>query len=97
VVSAAKMSMVGIVPGLVFGLALMILNHRVSRRGQIFRKIAEAVAGPVLGGQETVKIGKSSWDVIFALVMHIIILGGIYAGIFTPPPSRPASPWSTAS
>lgn len=73
--SIAKLFMGGVVPGFLMGVFLMIANWLISKkRGYL--------------GRET----KASWtelrqglkDAILALLMPIIIIGGIVAGIFTP-------------
>ena len=77
-VSVAKIFMAGIVPGALFGLALMILNYAVSRRRgfQVFHAPAGREAPP--------QVGRCTWDVVFALIMPVIVLGGIYTGVCTP-------------
>ena len=73
--SIAKLFMGGAVPGVLMGIFLMIANWLISkRRGYV--------------GRET----KASWaelrqglkDAILALLMPVIIIGGIVAGVFTP-------------
>jgi C4-dicarboxylate transporter DctM subunit len=73
--SIAKLFMGGMVPGLLMGFSLMIANFIVSKkRGYVGR-----------GKRATlVEILKGLKDAILALLMPIIIIGGIVAGIFTP-------------
>ena len=105
-ISVAKLFMAGIVPGIVFGLALMVLNYFMSRArgyqyfgkgGYLAKALEGALANPAGDSEakdskteasaeedQPVKVQKCTWDVIFALIMPVIILGGIYSGIFTP-------------
>lgn len=73
--SVATMFMSGIIPGIVLGIALIVLNTIVCKRNGY-------LPAPVK------KNGKERWDAfvksIPALLMPVIILGGIYGGIFTP-------------
>ncbi len=74
-VSIAGLFMTGLVPGLLLGLALMFMTARIARKRGY----------PVGEERATLKemfIGFK--DAIVALLMPIIILGGILSGIFTP-------------
>ena len=66
----------GIIPGILIGIILMIVNYIVCRSKKM---------GIVVKRKLTFKI---FWDTlkdsILALLMPVIILGGIYGGIFTP-------------
>jgi len=73
--SIAKLFMGGVIPGLLMGFFLMIANWLISkRRGYVGRE------------------KRASWsdlrqglrDAVLALLMPVIIIGGIVAGIFTP-------------
>jgi C4-dicarboxylate transporter DctM subunit len=73
--SIAKLFMGGVVPGIIMGIALMIVNYIVSKkRGYV--------------GRETRSSRAELWaglkDAILALFMPFIIIGGIVFGIFTP-------------
>ncbi|MFZ2739427.1 MAG: TRAP transporter large permease [Burkholderiaceae bacterium] len=72
--SISKLFLSGVVPGLVMALALMIV---VALRAQSDKlpRIARATSNEVL---------KAVWEGKWALMAPIIVLGGIYAGIFTP-------------
>jgi tripartite ATP-independent transporter DctM subunit len=74
-VSVAGLFLAGIVPGLLLGLALAITNHVISiRRGYQFRS-----KRPSLG-----ELGRSFIESVPALLMPLIIIGGILGGVFTP-------------
>jgi C4-dicarboxylate transporter DctM subunit len=73
--SIGEMFTAGIVPGLIIGLSLMVLSFFTAKRrgyprSDIPRTFAHAWA--------TFK------DAVWALLVPVIILGGIYGGIFTP-------------
>ena len=71
--SISTLFIAGIGPGIVMGLALMVVVVTVSkRRGYREKKRAT--------GKEKLEAFKHS---VLALLMPIIVLGGIYAGIFT--------------
>ncbi len=71
--SIGAMFLGGIVPGILLGLALMTVAYYISvKRGYKAEKRV-----PILG------IIKAFWGSLIALIMPIIILGGILSGIFT--------------
>jgi tripartite ATP-independent transporter DctM subunit len=74
-VTVAGLFMAGVVPGIMLGLALMAANHWVSiRRGYVFRSERPKI----------IALFKSFWHALPALLLPIIIIGGILGGIFTP-------------
>lgn len=73
-VSVSKMFLAGLLPGVVFGIALLALNYIISRKRN-YRGTSNTSLKEILVG------GKNAF---FALLMPFIILGGIYGGIFTP-------------
>ncbi len=72
--SIGKMFLGGIIPGLIMSAALMLVNYLVARKRGFLGEEPPSRA-------EAWKAIKESF---FALLMPIIILGGIYLGIFTP-------------
>lgn len=74
-VTVAGLFLAGIVPGLLLGLALAAVNHAVSLRRDYRGRERRA------GGAELL---RSMGVALPALVMPIIILGGILGGVFTP-------------
>ena len=75
-VSVGSLFMAGIVPGLLLGLGLMVVNFFVCKKNHY---------GIVVKQKLTWKIFlKSLKESILALLMPVIILGGIYGGLFTP-------------
>ena len=73
-VSVGRMFLAGVVPGLIAGLMLMTAIYVVAR-------IKNLPAQPFPGWSE---VGAAAKDAAWGLFLIIIILGGIYGGIFTP-------------
>ncbi len=73
--SIAKLFMGGVVPGLFMGFLLMLFNWMLSRRrGYVGREKRSTAA----------ELRKGLKDAILALLMPVIIIGGIVGGVFTP-------------
>jgi C4-dicarboxylate transporter, DctM subunit len=72
--SVGKLFMAGVVPGLLLGLLLMVVIYIVARVKNLPRQ-------PRATLRETLIAGRDS---IWGLMLIIIILGGIYGGVFTP-------------
>jgi C4-dicarboxylate transporter DctM subunit len=73
--SIGDLFIAGIVPGILVGLSLMVWTYIYSRK-KGYRGVGEPTSMK--------KILSSFWDAKWALLIPIIILGGIYGGIFTP-------------
>ncbi len=73
--SVTDLFIAGVVPGLLVGVALMVLTYFMAKKRNY-------VGAPRQGGALWV-VGRF-WDAKWALLMPIIILGGIYSGVFTP-------------
>ncbi len=73
-VSIGKIFVAGIVPGLLMGGALIIASMFLVKKMNIKQQVKAS-------GKE---VWKAFIDAIWGLMMPIIILGGIYGGIFTP-------------
>ncbi|WP_286973927.1 TRAP transporter large permease [Acetomicrobium sp. UBA5826] len=74
-VSIPQMFIAGIIPGLFIAFLLMLTNYFVCKNKGI------------AGSKEALsikKIIKATWRAMGALLLPIVILGGIYGGIFTP-------------
>ena len=72
--SIGKLFLSGIIPGLIMSAALMTANYITAKKWNCGKE-----APPAPG-----ESGKAFKEAIWALFMPIIILGGIYGGIFTP-------------
>ncbi|MEH7245463.1 TRAP transporter large permease [Neobacillus niacini] len=74
-VSIGKLFIAGIIPGILVGIGLMIWAYIYSKK-QGYKGLAK---------KSTFKeFLIASWDAKWALLVPVIILGGIYGGIFTP-------------
>lgn len=74
-VSITGLFIAGVIPGLMLAVALTAVSRYIStKRGY-------AVANPE--GRSLKRIGAAAWEARWALLAPIIILGGIYTGIFT--------------
>jgi C4-dicarboxylate transporter DctM subunit len=73
-VSVGRMFLGGVIPGLLAGLMLMIAIY-------IYARIKNIPAQPFVGWQE---VFDSAKDAGWGLLLIVIILGGIYGGVFTP-------------
>lgn len=75
-VSVGAMFMGGVIPGILIGVSLCVYSSLYSKK----HKYINAEAAPFSWGN----VGRSLMDGIWALLVPVIILGGIYGGIFTP-------------
>ncbi|WP_319567032.1 TRAP transporter large permease [Cohaesibacter marisflavi] len=73
--SISNMFMAGIVPGFLIGFALMGWSYFYAKKA--------GIAG-IEGSFDCRVAAKLMWEAKWALLNPVIILGGIYAGIFTP-------------
>ena len=73
-VSIGELFIAGFGPGLFIGLALMLFVHLYCRWKGWGKN----------DGDGRLPFGKAAWQAGWALLMPVIILGGIYGGIFTP-------------
>lgn len=75
-VSIPKMFIAGILPGIIMMLLLIFINFiLIKNKPEIFNEREKFSFSRLL---------KNTWSALGALLLPIIILGGIYSGIFTP-------------
>uniref|UniRef100_UPI00331B3002 TRAP transporter large permease n=1 Tax=Aminomonas paucivorans TaxID=81412 RepID=UPI00331B3002 len=73
--SVGELFIAGVVPGLLIGAGLMTVCY-VTARKRGYQSSAEPPS--------FARVGKAFREAVWALIVPIIILGGIYGGIFTP-------------
>lgn len=73
-VSIGELFVAGVGPGLLIGGALMLFVHLYCR----FKGLGKN------DGDGRLNLGRASLEAAWALLMPVIILGGIYGGVFTP-------------
>lgn len=74
-VSISDMFLAGIIPGILIGLSLIAINYYKSRKNG-YKGVSKKYSSS--------EILKATWEAKWALLVPVIILGGIYGGIFTP-------------
>lgn len=73
-VSVGKLFIGGFIPGIIMGLGLMIYSYMIGKKRRYVGRETKASA------REILTTGK---DAVLALIMPIIIIGGILSGVFT--------------
>ncbi len=73
-VSVGKLFMGGLIPGILMGVALMLMVGVVARR--------EGMARIAFAGFRV--LGRTFLDCFFAVMTPVVILGGMFSGFFTP-------------
>lgn len=72
--SVGALFIAGVVPGLILTLAMMAVIHVLARRGGVARSGDASL-------REVLRTGREAF---WGLLLIVIILGGIYGGVFTP-------------
>ncbi|WP_018923504.1 TRAP transporter large permease [Salsuginibacillus kocurii] len=73
-VSISELFMAGIIPGVVIGISLIVVSYIIAK-SQGHQPEAKASLNEVL---------TSSKEAVWGIMMPVIVLGGIYFGVFTP-------------
>lgn len=74
-ISVGKIFIAGFIPGILIAVSLIVVNYFLSKK-RGFEGINESFSFKTLLSE--------IWDAKWALIMPLIILGGIYGGFFTP-------------
>lgn len=74
--SVSDMFLGGFIPGLLVGFALLLYSHFYCSKRNYVSDDSEPFSWK--------RAGQAAWEAKWAVLMPVIILGGIYAGIFTP-------------
>ena len=74
-VSVGDLFICGIIPGVFIGLLLMLVSYVIARREHPATDVKRATLS---------QIGRAFWHAKFALMVPVIVLGGIYGGVTTP-------------
>jgi len=74
-VSVGDLFICGIIPGIFVGFCLMVVSYILAKRDKITTKAKMA---------SLKEIGAAFWQAKFALMVPVIVLGGIYGGVTTP-------------
>jgi len=79
--SISDLFLAGIIPGIMIGVVLMLVNYVTAKKHHYGSKRVFSIG----------RIFRTLKDSIWALLVPVIILGGIYGGIFTPTESAVAA------
>lgn len=75
-VSVGSLFLAGVIPGLLIGIGLILTSYIIAKKkGYVARDV---------DGFSIVDVLKATYDAKWALLIPVIILGGIYGGIFSP-------------
>jgi len=74
--SVSALFLGGVFPGILIGVSLCVYTHYYCKKRGYINKNAQPFTWK--------HAGRATWDAKWALLVPIIILGGIYGGIFTP-------------
>lgn len=80
--SVSDLFLAGVLPGILIGVALIVTNYLLCRKHGFGEK--EVFGNGFTVWEWLVRLVRSVIDGFWALLSPVIILGGIYAGIFTP-------------
>lgn len=90
-VSVAKLFIAGILPGIFLGMLFIVLNIAMCKKMGVDLRGGDTSETEVIKLPASValknrlkRIGRTGRDGIWALIAPVIILGGIYSGVFTP-------------
>lgn len=73
--SVSELFAAGVIPGIIMGMALCLMTYVKARKNHW---------GSKMDGVHLDRVIKTFFKAIWAILMPVIILGGIYSGVFTP-------------
>ena len=84
--SISDLFLAGILPGITIGVVLLLMNYIMCRRLKIGKTVEVRKEVPLkeFMGTRVKEVAVSFKDGFWALLSPVIILGGIYSGVFTP-------------
>lgn len=77
-VSVGSMFLAGIIPGVIIGAGLLITGYAISKKRGYKPEPGEVASFRFKD------VARTFWDAKWALLIPVIILGGIYGGVFSP-------------
>ncbi len=82
--SIAALFLAGVIPGLIMAAALSATSSLLLKRFPNYSTTGQDEKREVYGKMTVKEAAKTIWDAKWALLAIILLLGGIYAGFFTP-------------
>lgn len=82
--SISELFIGGVVPGLILAISFLVMHFFMVRKWKIEKHVESDAAASVEKGEKLLRIWRTGRLAILALLMPVIVIGGIYAGIFTP-------------
>ncbi len=82
-ISIGRLFIAGIVPGVLLAISLLIASMIVNKRNQK-RQVDNGEAAVTIEKAQAIEVTKAFLKALLGLMIPIIILGGIYSGMFTP-------------
>jgi tripartite ATP-independent transporter DctM subunit len=82
--SVSALFLATVIPGLLLALGYAILNYFLCHRYMDMSLATEVQERPLSLGESMTELGRATWSALPALGCPLVILVGIYGGIFTP-------------
>ena len=82
--SVSALFLATVIPGLLLALGYAILNYFLCHRYMDMSLATEVQERPLSLGESMMELGRATWSALPALGCPLVILVGIYGGVFTP-------------